>query len=78
MKKTKEPYMIVAQITRNWRTDPADERLICERFEEVIFVNLDRGYKLDSWKFASVHIPESPGSHAGGGVETIIAVFVRV
>ena len=65
--------MIVAEVSKSWPaviTEPID--IISKRFEEVIRVNRERGYKLNSWQLSAA----SPSR--GIMVETIIAVFVKV
>jgi predicted transcriptional regulator len=46
---------IVAEVTKNWErgtTSTAD--LISQKFEAVINVNAERGYKLIEWKYNTV------------------------
>ena len=45
---------IVAEVTKNWEpgTPPID--LISQKFEAVINVNAERGYKLTDWKYNTV------------------------
>jgi len=46
---------IVAEVTKNWErgtTSTAD--LISHKFEAVINVNAERGYKLIEWKYNTV------------------------
>ncbi len=59
---------IVAEITKNWTKTTLAKDLISQRFEGVINVNLERGYKLVDWRL---------NAHTAKGVltETIIAIF---
>lgn len=59
---------IVAEITKNWTNGTAIENLLSQKFEKVINVNAERGYKLTDWKFNTVVNGESL-------TETIIAIF---
>jgi hypothetical protein len=61
------PQTIVAEVSKNWPGDPED--LLSMRFEEVIEVNRERGYQLQSWHLSRVYVEEALN-------ETIIAVFV--
>lgn len=64
---------IVAEVSKNWGPEtPTDRDFLCHRFEEVIAVNLDRGYKLHSYELHRMM--------TGVDVlnETIIAVFERI
>ncbi len=70
------PERIVAEISRNWRRGDNDESdmLLSQRFELVIGVNADRGYKLESWQFQSSLLNgHGPGFEVL--IETIVAVF---
>jgi len=59
---------IVAEITKNWYVDSAPTDLLSQRFEVVININADRGYKLIDWK-----LNVTPNGEALA--ETIIAIF---
>lgn len=63
---------IVAEISKNWPTNPADPEILSKKFEKVINVNLERNYVLKDWKL-SRFVTDSDG----GINETIIAVFER-
>lgn len=68
-----DPHRIVAEISKTWVGGAHDSRaLISQKFEELLEVNRQRGYHMESWKFSQVWMPE-----ARQVVETIIAVFVR-
>ena len=72
-----DPF-IVAEVSKNWpeRDEPDMPRLLSQRFELVINVNLSRGYKLQSWQFSRVVTHNA--LHAEDAVnETIVAVFAR-
>lgn len=60
---------IVAEISRNWPT--SETPLISKQFEEVIQVNRNRGFELESWRLSQVMVPTD---HM---IETIVAVFVK-
>jgi hypothetical protein len=68
-----DQLFIVAEVSKNWPENDHDgmPRLLSERFEAVIERNLQRGYRLHSWRL-SQWSPE-PGYLN----ETIIAVFTR-
>lgn len=85
------PPRIVAEITRTWGDNEDRTRpLLCQRFEEVIEYNRERGYELESWQFQSFSCvgalrDQKAGSCAGkkhdytpGITETIIAIFKKV
>lgn len=59
---------IVAEITKNWNNQTPVRDLLCERFEAVININSERGYRLIDWKITSA---------ANNDIltETIIAIF---
>lgn len=65
---------IVAEVSKNWPELAGEDdypRFISQRFEHVIEVNRQKGYRLDSW-----HLNRIP--HLDGGAnETIVAVFRR-
>jgi len=65
---------IVAEVSKNWyephQPDP-DNRILAQRFEEIINVNLVRGYALHSFQLHRLMV----GPKAMN--ETIIAVFRR-
>jgi hypothetical protein len=61
---------IVAEITKNWTPSTPAVDLLSQRFETVINVNLERGYKLVDWKISTV----TDGTVV---IETIIAIFEK-
>lgn len=69
------PYRIVAEVSRNPRHGDNDASL-SQRFQEVIDVNADRGYELESWQFE--HSMCAQGPVAQVLIETIVAVFRRI
>lgn len=71
------PERIVAEVTRNWPSDDPNNKLISQRFEGVIAVNVQLGYELESWRMSHTFVPPV-GGFAPGIVETIVAVFKRV
>lgn len=69
----KKVEFIVAEISKNWdRHNRNDGYFLREKFEEIIAVNLDRGYRLHS--FALDRLVTGPDELN----ETIIAVFQLV
>jgi hypothetical protein len=62
---------IVAEISKNWRNNSPPVDLLCQRFEKVINVNLERGYELQDWKLNVVALDDSLN-------ETIIAIFKKI
>lgn len=64
---------IVSEVTKNW-TDgvSSDKEIISQKFEYVIAVNLERGYKLYSFQLNQVVVMNRMM------VETIIAVFEKI
>lgn len=63
---------IVAEISKNWTGEPGEEvSLLSNRFEQVIKINAERGYVLESWKFFQLMAKPT------NMTETIIAVFVE-
>ena len=66
------PHFIVAEVSKNWPADHRDPGLLCQRFEEVVNVNLKRGYRLQS--FTLHRLMTSPDELN----ETIIAVFEQM
>jgi hypothetical protein len=62
------PQFIVAEISKNWPGDIDD--LLSMRFEDVLGVNQQRGYRLHSWRLSRVRVGRTLN-------ETIIAVFER-
>ncbi len=64
---------IVAEVTKNWSSKSNDSNIISQKFEEVIQVNLERGYELQNWKFTTVVFPQTQAI-----TETIIAVFKKI
>jgi len=76
------PDRIVAEVSKNWFQDEKDSpgnygRLLCKQFEQVIDVNRNRGYALESWQLATAVTPATPKQGTAIN-ETIIAVFVKV
>lgn len=67
---TEMPLFIVAEITKNWTKDTPIENLLSQRFEAVININAQRGYKLIDWKI-------SCGYSQDVLTETIIAIFQK-
>lgn len=62
------PKRIVGEISISW---PASKAKLSAAFENVIEVNRERGFRLESWQFSQVPM-------IGGAFnETIIAVFVE-
>lgn len=62
---------IVAEISKSW-TDPTSiKEILSQKFEQVINVNYNRGYKITDWKISSI-------IHEGVLTETIIAIFERI
>lgn len=61
---------IVAEVSKNWAGGPQTSPLLANRFEEVINTNLERGYRLHSFKLDRVFTGHELN-------ETIIAVFER-
>jgi hypothetical protein len=60
---------IVAEVTKNWDGDTdISSELLSQKFELVINVNAERGYKLIDWKLTSL-------SDVNLLTETIIAIF---
>lgn len=59
---------IVAEITKNWDKQTPVNDLLCQRFEAVININSERGYKLIDWKITSA-------TNNDILTETIIAIF---
>lgn len=59
---------IVAEITKNWDKETPVNDLLCQRFEAVININSERGYKLIDWKITSC-------VNNNILTETIIAIF---
>ena len=59
---------IVAEITKNWEKGTPVSDLIAQRFEEVINVNIARGYKLIDWRLSSSQTDNLL-------TETIVAIF---
>jgi hypothetical protein len=66
------PKYIVAEVSRNWNLeDPDLSPTLGERFEEVLSVNLRRGYVLQEFRMTAVMTSSTMLT------ETIIAVFMR-
>ncbi len=59
---------IVAEITKHWAPGTPVEDLISQRFEMVINMNTQRGYKLKDWRLYTM-------STEGLLTETIVAIF---
>ena len=62
---------IVAEITKNWEPNTPVSDLLSQKFEGVININVDRGYKLVDWRLTSAYTGEC-------FTETIIAIFERI
>lgn len=62
---------IVAEITKNWNKRTPVKDLISQKFEMVINVNNNRGYKLIDWKLSVANTSKLL-------TETIVAIFERV
>jgi hypothetical protein len=67
---------IVAECSRNWIAgdDPRIGTMLCQQFEQVLNVNMARGYTLRDWQLSRVV------SNVDGVTclnETIIAVFYK-
>jgi len=62
---------IVAEVSKSWKAGDLVSRTLGQQFEDIINVNLSRGYKLSDWKLGQV---------CNGDVftETIIAIFERI
>ena len=81
------PKRIVAEITRNWDGEEVDQKSLnrpplSKQFEQVIDVNAQRGYSLESWRLTTTYTSERSSSVGriyvpAGIVETIIAVFIE-
>ena len=69
-----DPLTIVVEVSKNWPND--DTTPIAKLFEDVIGVNLKRGYVLIDWRFSASLIQLHSGDQRR--LETIIAVFERV
>jgi len=61
---------IVAEITKNWYVDSPATDILSQRFEAVINVNAERGYKLVDWKL-------NVSANGAALAETIIAIFEK-
>jgi hypothetical protein len=61
---------IVAEVSKNWTPDTPPADLLSNRFEMIINVNKQRGYKLIDWKIDRIVIE-------GCLNETIIAIFEK-
>lgn len=59
---------IVAEVSKNWQQQTPVNDLLCQRFEAVINVNAERGYRLIDWKITSAVNHDIL-------TETIIAIF---
>lgn len=62
---------IVAEVTKNWIEGKSSSPLLSNQFEEVIEVNLKRGYQLHSFQIHQLLIDNKSMA------ETIIAVFEK-
>lgn len=62
---------IVAEVSKSWKANDPVSNTLGQKFEEIINVNLSRGYKLSDWKLGQV---------CNGDVftETIIAIFEKI
>jgi hypothetical protein len=76
--RVREDYArIVAEVSTTWIAGESKAGVLATRFEQVIAVNEDRGYTLESWQFRQTVIYlEIDGRPQL--VETIIAVFSKV
>jgi len=65
---------IVAEISKNWNIKEVNypDTLMSQDFEKVLEVNLERGYRLHSYKLSQIM------SSQDNMLETIIAVFERI
>lgn len=59
---------IVAEVSKKWTNQTPVNDLLCQRFEAIININSERGYRLIDWKISSVIVE-------GDLNETIIAIF---
>lgn len=62
---------IVAEVSKSWKANDPVSNTLGQQFEEIINVNLSRGYILSDWKLGQV---------CNGDVftETIIAIFEKI
>lgn len=69
---------IVAECLKSWFNgepcNPDSPELLGEKFERVIQVNAELGYRLESWQLTSHAVDTDCGVLEN---ETIVAVFVR-
>ncbi|MBX4189799.1 hypothetical protein KW791_00655 [Candidatus Parcubacteria bacterium] len=63
---------IVAEVTKNWLAGQPEYPLISDKFQQVIEVNLRRGYQLHSFQINQIILNETIMT------ETIIAVFQKM
>lgn len=68
-----ENKYIVAEVTKNWTKETLVSDLLSQKFERVINVNFERGYKLTEWKISQVFSPTTDTF-----TETIIAIFEKI
>lgn len=62
---------IVAEVSKTWNEENFNGTLLCQKFEQVINFNFNRGYKLIDWKFSATH-------YNAAFTESIIAVFEKI
>lgn len=77
--------MIVAEVTKNWvEGEVPSTPILCQRFEQIIRHNNDRGYRLHDWKMTTLYKPAGQAVLGEGSnqpacmTETIVAIFERV
>lgn len=74
-------HIIVAEASTNWwpgEGGPDSMRLVSQRFEELVRVNNERGYRLVDWKMRTILIPAQVDPPVKMHVnETIVAVFEK-
>lgn len=76
MLKAAGPRFIVGEVSKNWKNAQplaGDPPLLCQKFEEMIARNLERGYILHNFQINRI-IDDPSGTFN----ETIIAVFERI
>lgn len=76
-----DPPVVVGEVSVSW-TEGGDlpKALISQRFQDVINVNLERGYELVDWKLSTVVQEFTPkfGDPLVRITETIVAVFRKI
>lgn len=67
-----EPKFIVAEVSKGWidGCHAGELSILSQRFEEVINVNWERGYRLVDWRLSQL-------CNGNEMTETIIAVFKK-